>query len=630
MSLIEGLKLPEDLKKLTVQDLELVAAEVRGKIVDVVSKNGGHLSSSLGSVELAVALHSVFESPRDKIVWDVGHQAYAHKILTGRLTRFDTLRQAGGVSGFPNREESPHDILTVGHASTAISQALGIAKARDLNGEAFNVIAVIGDGSLSGGLSLEGLNNALHLGTNLIVVLNDNEMAISKSVGAISNYLTKVRTSNFYLSTKTRVERTIARIPRIGEPLKKSVERFKDRVKHFLVDFKVGVVFEELGFKYLGPIDGHNIPLLMSTLHFARDVKGPVLIHILTKKGKGYKPAEDDPVRFHGIGPFDKDTGVQKSDRGVTYTEVFGRTIAGLGEKDRRIVGITAAMLDGTGLEEFSRRFPDRFYDVGIAEEHAISFASGLASQGLKPVATIYSTFLQRSYDQIVHDVCLNNLPVIFAIDRAGIVGEDGPTHNGVFDMAYLRSIPNMVVMAPKDENELRHMLYTAVRHEGPVSIRYPRGRGPGAELNGKYEEFPIGQGEVIYKSNHASPGSKVLIVAIGSMVYPSVTAGKSLEKNGIGVIVFNSRFVKPLDHENIMMYAKGSDLIVTCEEGVIKGGFGSAVLELLSGAKISVPVRCIGIPDGFVGQGTRGDLLKGLGLDAEGIASFIRREIGK
>jgi 1-deoxy-D-xylulose-5-phosphate synthase len=630
MSLIETLKLPEDLKKLTSSELEGVASEIRQTMIDTTSRVGGHLSSSLGAVELAVALHSVFNSPVDRIVWDVGHQAYAHKMLTGRLSRFDSLRQKGGLSGFPKREESPHDPFSVGHASTSISQALGLARARDAMGGKFYVIAVIGDGALSGGLSLEGLNNSLNLSSDMIVVLNDNQMCITRSVGAISNYLTRVRTSNFYINTKTRVERLIGRIPRIGEPLVKSIDRFKNRVKHFLVDFKVGVIFEELGFKYLGPIDGHNIPLLMSTLHFAKDTKGPVLIHVLTKKGKGYKPAEDDPIRFHGIGPFDKETGLLKNENGNTYTDVFGKVLSKLGDLDPKIVGITAAMLDGTGLEEFARKFPDRFYDVGIAEEHAVSFASGLACQGLKPVVAIYSTFLQRSYDQIVHDVCLNNLPVVFAIDRAGIVGEDGPTHNGVFDIAYLRAIPNMVVMAPSDENELAHMLFTATKHNGPISLRYPRGAGQGMEPDSVLKEIPIGRAEVAYECALESPKAKVVLIALGSMVYPAIRAAKMLSLDGIAVKVMNARFAKPLDKDLLLAASKDVQLVATVEEGVLSGGFGSAVLEMLSEKNVRVMTKRIGLPDRFVCHGKRDEMLKEYGLDPEGIASTLKKELTK
>jgi 1-deoxy-D-xylulose-5-phosphate synthase len=479
MGLLENIKLPEGLNELSTADLEKLAGEIRARIIEVVSRSGGHLSTSLGTVELCLSLHTLFDSPRDKLIFDVGHQAYAHKILTGRLREFETLRQYKGMSGFPNKEESPHDIFTTGHAGTAISTALGIAAARDIVGENFHVVAVVGDGSVVGGMSLEAINNIGIIDEkNFIVILNDNEMSISKSVGSVSTYLTGVRTSQWYTETKDQIERMVRMLPRIGVPIIKSAAKLKERVKHLLVDLKFDVIFEELGFKYLGPIDGHNIPLLLSTLHFAKEVKGPVLVHILTKKGKGYPPAEKDPTFFHSAPPFDIGTGKPKAVTGMTYTSIFGKTITRLGEKDKRIIGISAAMIDGTGLDEFAKRFPERSFDVGIAEEHSIAFAAGLASQGFRPVVAIYSTFFQRAYDQIIHDVCLQNLPVIFALDRAGIVGEDGPTHNGVFDLAFLRHIPNMVVMAPKDENELQHMVYTAVNHNGPISIRYPKGNG--------------------------------------------------------------------------------------------------------------------------------------------------------
>jgi len=624
MGLLDSLSLPGDLKKLSSDDLEKLASEVRDKIIDVASGVGGHLSSSLGSVELGVALHTVFDSPRDKIVWDVGHQAYSHKLLTGRSGRFDTLRKAGGLSGFPSRKESPHDVFTVGHASTSISQALGIARARDSEGADYSVVAVVGDGALSGGLALEGINNVLNLHSNLIVILNDNEMSISQPVGSISNYLTKVRTSDLYAGTKDRIEALIARIPRIGKPMVKSVEDFKNRVKHFFVDFKVGVIFEELGFKYLGPIDGHNIPILMSTLHFAKDFKGPVLIHILTEKGRGYRPAESSPTKFHGTPPFNVETGEQRAGSAKSFTSVFGSSLARLAEKNDRVIAITAAMVDGTGLKEFADRFPSRFYDVGIAEGHAVSFASGLASQGFRPVVAVYSTFLQRAYDQIIHDVCLNELPVVFAVDRAGLVGRDGPTHHGVFDMAFLRTLPNMTLMAPSDAGELEEMLSLALRSDLPSAIRYPRGgaAGPGGET----AKVEPGKGVVAFNGQVNAAKSKVLIVSIGSMVYPSVDAARELEGGGIAATVINARFVKPIDSGLIMKCAAEADLVVTVEEGSLEGGFGSAVLEL----GIDIPVLRLGIPDKFVAHGERSELLKSLGLDSAGIARSVRGELKK
>ena len=608
------------MRELSAKQLDQVAVEVRQKIIEVTSKTGGHVAPSLGAVDLAVALHASFESPKDKIIWDVGHQAYAHKILTGRLDKFQTLRTRGGISGFPKITESVHDAFSVGHASTSISAALGMAKVRDLKGEKHSIVAVIGDGSLSGGLAFEGVNNVDGMKTNLIVILNDNEMSISRNVGAYANYLTRVATSDLYTDLRNRIERVAKRIPRYGVSLFEAAKKLKDRTKHIVVSFKVDVIFEELGFKYFGPIDGHNIPLIMSTLHHAREIQGPVLIHVMTRKGKGYSPAEKEPSRFHGIGPFDIKTGKAQAQAQETYTSVFGKTMAKLGEKNDRVIGITAAMIDGTGLEEFASRFPQRFFDVGIAEEHAVTFAAGLAVSGYRPVAAIYSSFLQRAYDQIIHDVCLQNLPVIFCLDRAGLVGEDGPTHHGLFDLAYLRSVPNMVVMAPRDENELQHMLYTALNHNGPISLRYPRGRGPGIELEPEFKQMGIGKGEVVFKSEIRNPKSEQCIIAIGSMVYPSVEAAKSLEKENLAATVINARFIKPLDKKLILDSIRSADKIVTVEEGVLEGGFGSAVLELLSEERVDLPVCRIGLPSRFIEQGKRAELLKSYGLTAEGI----------
>ncbi|MFH1347845.1 MAG: 1-deoxy-D-xylulose-5-phosphate synthase, partial [Candidatus Margulisiibacteriota bacterium] len=565
--------------------------------------------------------------PKDKIIWDVGHQAYAHKILTGRLDQFHTLRTLGGISGFPKPSESPHDAFAVGHASTSISAALGMAKARDLKGDKNSIIAVIGDGSLSGGLAFEGVNNVDGMKGNLIVILNDNEMSISKNVGAYSSYLTRVSTSDLYVDLRNRIEKVVKRIPKVGVSLFEAAKRLKDRTKHIVFSFKVDVIFEELGFKYFGPIDGHNIPLIMSILHHAREINGPVLLHVITKKGKGYRPAEKDPSRFHGTGPFDIKTGAALNGKKRSYTSVFGETIAKLGEKNDRIVGITAAMIDGTGLEEFAKKFPKRFFDVGIAEEHAITFAAGLAISSYRPVAVIYSSFLQRAYDQIIHDVCMQNLPVVFCLDRAGLVGEDGPTHHGLFDIAYLRSIPNMVVMAPKDENEFQHMLSTAVAHNGPIAVRYPRGAGPGVELEAKFEQLEIGKGEKTFESNVQSPKSKVAIVSIGSMVYPSIEAAKLLEKDGIAATVINARFVKPLDKELILDSIKNANKVVTVEEGVLEGGFGSAVLELLTEEGINVPVHRIGLPSKFIEQGKRQELLEIYGLTPQKIYQSVKNK---
>ncbi|HTY13117.1 MAG TPA: 1-deoxy-D-xylulose-5-phosphate synthase [Candidatus Omnitrophota bacterium] len=622
-TLLDKIKLPETLRELSAKQLEQVAQEVRQKIIEVTSRTGGHVASSLGSVELAVALHASFQSPTDKIVWDVGHQAYAHKILTGRLESFGTLRQMKGLSGFPNRSESPHDIFTVGHASTSISQALGLVHARDLKAEKHSVVAVIGDGSYSGGLSLEGVNNVDGLNTNLIVILNDNAMSISKNVGAISNYLTALRMSDLYVDLRNRIEKLVKRIPRYGVSLFEAARRLKDRTRQVVVNFKVDVIFEELGFHYFGPIDGHNIPLIMSTIHHAKEIPGPVMIHVLTKKGKGYAPAEADPTRFHGTGPFDIASGRPLKDAGdaPSYTQIFGRTMARLGESNDKLAAITAAMIDGTGLEEFARKFKPRFFDVGIAEEHAVTFAGALAAGGFKPVVAVYSTFLQRSYDEIMHDVALQDFPVVFAVDRAGIVGEDGATHNGIFDIAYLRTVPNMVVSAPKDENELQHLLNTAVKYnEGPMAVRYPRGAGVGAEMDRELKDIPIGKGEIVYRSEVRNPKSEIGIIAIGSMVHPSVEAAEQLEKEGIGATVVNARFAKPLDEELILKIARSSGRIVTVEEGVSSGGFGSAVAELLADNALNNPVIRIGLPSSFIEHGKRDEMLAMFGLTPQKI----------
>jgi len=634
--MLQTLNLPDDLKRLSYSELQTVADETRVLIIDTVSKNGGHLSSSLGAVELTVAIHAIYESPKDKVIWDVGHQAYAHKILTSRSSKFGTLRQFGGLSGFPNSEESEHDHFTVGHASTSISSALGLAKARELSGERYNIISIIGDGALSGGLALEGINNLIGLKENLVIVLNDNQMSISKNVGAIANYFTKLRTSNTYVKFRDRMEKIIGRIPKIGGSLVKRAENFKNRIKHFVVDFNVNVIIEELGIRYMGPIDGHNIPLLMSTLQYAKEVKGPIVVHVITKKGKGYVPSEEDPTRFHGVAPFKIETGEATSiAEKPTYTSVFGSTLIKIAEKNEKIVAITAAMLDGTGLEGFAKKYPARLFDVGIAEEHAVTFAGGLAKAGYRPIVAIYSTFLQRAYDEIIHDVCLQDLPVVFAIDRAGIVGEDGATHNGIFDIAMLRSMPNMTIMAPKDENELQQMLATAIAHDGPIAIRYPRGQGVGLGLDASLGKVEIVKGEIVYRSQLQTSNiqtnlksqpqhPKQLIFALGSMVYPAIEAAKIAEAKGVSSIVVNARFAKPLDEDLLISLAKESDKIITVEEGVLDGGFGSAIAELLLDHGINKPIKRLGLPSKFIEHGKRDQILDIYGLTAEKIAAKL------
>ncbi|MCE5285752.1 MAG: 1-deoxy-D-xylulose-5-phosphate synthase [Pelosinus sp.] len=613
--ILDRINRPQDIKNLSFGQLTELAGEIRGLLIHTTSKTGGHLAPSLGVVELTLAIHKVFDSPKDKVVWDVGHQAYVHKILTGRRTQFDTLRQLNGLSGFPKRSESIHDAFGTGHSSTSISSALGLAVARDLSGENSNVLAVIGDGSLTGGLAYEALNHAGHLGKKLIVIVNDNEMSIAKNVGAMSEYLSKIRTEPTYTKVKRDIEFLLKRIPAIGESVAKTVERLKDSLRYLLVP---GVLFEELGFTYVGPIDGHNLEVLTEVLTKAKDMNGPVLIHVITCKGKGYLPAEHNPDKFHGVGPFSIDTGeIIKKAGAPSYTSVFGKTLVEIAEQNKNVVAITAAMPEGTGLKPFSAKFPDRFFDVGIAEAHAVTFAAGLACQGKKPVVALYSTFAQRAYDQMVQELSLQKLSVVLALDRAGIVGEDGPTHHGLFDYAFLRHIPNMVVMAPKDENELRHMLFTAFAQDGPVSLRYPRGAGVGVSLDEPLRELAIGKAEKITSVEN----KKMAFFAIGAMVAPCVEAAALLEKEGIPAAVINARFVKPLDEEMIRRLARDIGMIVTVEDGVLAGGFGSAVLEYINSQNLNwVKVLRLGIPDKFVEHGKRSELLEMNGLTAEGI----------
>ncbi len=623
--LIENINGPQDLKKLSIPRLKELAGELREIIIETVATNGGHLASNLGSVDLTVALHYVFNSPADKIIWDVGHQAYAHKLLTGRYGAFSGIRQYGGISGFPKISESPHDAFGTGHSSTSISAALGILAARDLNREKFKVIAVIGDGAMTAGLAFEGLNHAGHLKKDLIVILNDNEMSISPNVGALSAYLRRMMMGDLYTKFKKETKLFLERLPAVGEPVLKIAQKAEDTVKGLVVP---GLLFEELGFEYVGPVDGHRIESLIETVNTFKDFPGPVLIHTITQKGKGYKPAEQNPGIFHGIGPFNIETGEQIPSSRKSYSEIFGNCLTELAKYDERIIAITAAMTEGTGLSEFVRSFPKRFYDVGIAEGHAVTFAAGLATQGLRPVVAIYSTFLQRSYDEIVHDVCLQNLPVVFAIDRGGIVGDDGPTHHGAFDLSYLRHIPNLVVMAPKDGYELRCMLRTALSLEGPSAIRYPRGSVEGSQEEGETEEIPIGRAEVLRQ------GKDVLIAAIGNTVNPAVDASRLLDEAGVSACVINARFVKPLDTDLILRHAMETGHVLTVEENTVLGGFGSAVLEELaaSGAE-GVKVKTLGLPDRFIEHGPQGVLRKMHGLDAEGIAretlALIKKSAG-
>lgn len=607
---------PRDIRLMTFAQLQELAKEIRQQIIETVAKNGGHLAPNLGVVELTLGLHRIFNSPVDKIIWDVGHQSYVHKLITGRCDEFSTLRQFGGISGFPRPSESVHDAFGTGHSSTSISAALGLAVARDLKGEKHSVVAVIGDGAMTGGMAFEALNHAGHLKKDLIVILNDNEMSIAHNVGAMSGYLTRLRTDPMYSRGKEEIEQLLRKIP-IGSTLLRLGERFKDSLKYLMVP---GMLFEELGFIYLGPIDGHDIKAVSTVLQHARATKGPVLVHVLTKKGKGFRPAETNPDRFHGVGPFDVTSGeVFKTSNILSYTEVFGRTVTKLAHQDERILAVTAAMPGGTGLTNFARLYPGRFFDVGIAEQHAVTLAAGMATGGYHPVVAIYSTFLQRAYDQILHDVCLQNLPVTFAIDRAGIVGDDGATHHGLFDFAYLRPIPNMVIMAPKDENELQHMLATAVHHPGPAAVRYPRGAGVGCKLDENYKTLPIGRAEVLRQ------GADVTLLAVGSMVRLAMDTAEVLAGRGIEATVINARFVKPLDEECIVHYAAQTGKLFTLEEHVLQGGFGSAVLELLSSKGLKdVRVQCLGIPDKFVEHGSLSLLMARYGLTVEQVVRSV------
>lgn len=614
-----------DVKKLDLEELRGLCKEIREEILSTVSKNGGHLASNLGVVELTVALHYIFDLPRDKLVWDVGHQSYAHKLLTGRSDRFKTLRQYGGISGFPKREESPYDAFDSGHSGTSISAALGMAEALRKKGEDGKVIAIIGDGSMTAGVAFEGLNQAGHIKRDLIVVLNDNEMSISRNVGALSSYLNRLMTGEFVNRFRDDMMAFLETLPGIGKSVSRFAKQAEESLKGLLMP---GLLFEELGLKYIGPIDGHRLDYLTETFQNIRRLKGPILVHVVTQKGKGYPPAEKNPARFHSVPPFDLETGSLRSDSSrevPTYTEVFGKTLCQLARNDERIIAITAAMQSGTGLELFSKEFPKRFYDIGIAEQHAVTFAAGLALEGMKPVVAIYSTFLQRAYDQILQDVCLQNLPVVLALDRGGIVGEDGPTHQGLFDFSYLRHIPNLIVMAPKDENEFQHMIRTAMECARPVAFRYPRGKGMGVAMDDGIQTIEIGKGEVLRE------GEDILILSIGSTVYPSLRAADRLDEAGIHATVINGRFLKPLDEGLLCQWAKRTGKVLTVEENVLQGGFGSAVIELFQERDLfSVRVKRLGIPDLFVENGPQSFLRKKYGIDEDGIAEEAMRMVGE
>ena len=615
--LLETINSPEDLKKLSVAALIELADEIRPHITDIISRTGGHLASNLGIVELTIALHYIFNTPDDKIIWDVGHQCYTHKILTGRREAFNTIRQDGGLSGFPSRKESPYDVFDTGHASNSISIAVGLAESQAKTGGSSKIIAVIGDGSLTGGMSFEALNHAGHLKSDIIVVLNDNEMSISKNIGALSSYLNRMMTGEFISNIREELKSRMKSMPTIY----KTAKYLEEAVKGI---FGPGMLFEELGFQYVGPVDGHEIEPLLETLKNVSRLKGPLLVHVVTRKGKGYTHAEYDPERFHGISTFELTTGNSLGKGRKTYTDIFGDTIVDLARMDDRVVAITAAMGLGTGLDRFSDLFPDRFYDIGIAEQHGVTFAAALALGGLKPFVAIYSTFLQRAYDQIILDVCLQNLPVVFAVDRSGIVGQDGPTHHGAYDLSYFRHIPNMVLMAPKDENELKHMLYSAHRYARPTAIRYPRGEALGVTIDEDFHEIPMGTWETLRE------GKDLAIIACGNMVTVAVEAADMLRQGGILAGVVNGRFIKPIDKDLLLKTASGTERILTIEENVLAGGFGSAVAEVLAEAGVLIPLRSLGIPDTFVTHGSQGTLRKALGIDLDGIIRTVRAWLRK
>ncbi len=621
MTLLQTIQSPADLKSLPRSLLPELAAEIRRLIVEVVSRNGGHLASSLGAVELAIAVHYVFDCPRDRIIWDVGHQAYAHKILTGRRDAFSNLRLHGGISGFTRRSESPYDAFSTGHSSTSISAGFGMACAKALKGETDRVVAVIGDGSLTAGIAFEGLNQAGgDPKRDLIVILNDNEMSISRNVGALSSFLSRTFSAKKLQELRRELGYFFRRLPRIGEDVYQLAKRTEESFKSFVTP---GMLFEAFNFEYFGPINGHRIDHLIDILNNIKYIREPVLLHVTTVKGKGYEPAERNPVFFHGCGRFDVATGscMDRRPTSPTYTQVFGETLIEIARRDPRIVAVTAAMPEGTGLAPFAKAFPERFFDVGIAEQHAVTFAAGLAVEGLRPVVAIYSTFLQRAYDQILHDVCLDRLPVVFAIDRAGLVGEDGPTHHGAFDLAYLRSLPNLVVMAPRDENELRRMMLTALQHDGPIAFRYPRGNAPGVPIACDISPIPIGKAKVL------SEGEDLVVLAIGASVAEAIQAERLLAAEGFHITLVDARFVKPLDDALITELARKIPRLITVEENVRQGGFGSAVLESLQDAGITaVAVERLGLPDRFVEHGPQNLLRAKCGVDADAIVEAAHR----
>ena len=607
--LLDTINSPADVRKLNKDQLKPLAKELRDYLTHTVSISGGHFSAGLGTVELTVALHYVFDTPSDQLVWDVGHQAYPHKILTGRKERMTTIRTLNGICAFPNRAESEYDAFGVGHSSTSISAELGMAIASELKGEDKQMVAIIGDGSITGGMAFEAMNHAGSIDANLLVILNDNDMSISPPVGAMNNYLTKILSSKFYSSMREESKKALSKMPSVWELARRTEEHMKGMIVP-------GTLFEELGFNYIGPLDGHDLDMLVSTLENLKAISGPRFLHIVTKKGKGYPPAEKDPLAYHGVPAFDPNLNfLPKAAPSThpTYTDVFGSWLCDMAEQDERLLGITPAMREGSGLVKFSEQYPKRYFDVAIAEQHAVTLAAGQACQGAKPVVAIYSTFLQRAYDQLIHDVAIQNLDVLFALDRAGLVGPDGPTHVGSFDYSYLGCIPNMLIMAPADENECRQMLYTGYLHEGPASVRYPRGKGPGVAVIKAMTALPLGKAEIRHH------GSRIALLAWGSMVAPALAAGKQLSAT-----VVNMRFVKPLDEALLLELAKSHDLFITVEENVLSGGAGSAVNNFLQAQRILMPVLNVGLPDRFIEQGTREELLAICGLDSQGITAQI------
>jgi 1-deoxy-D-xylulose-5-phosphate synthase len=634
--ILDSIDGPEQLRALTVPQMEQLATEMRREIIEKVSVRGGHLAPNLGVVELTMALHYVFATPEDQLVWDIGHQAYVHKLLTGRREQFHTIRQFGGLSGYLRRDESPYDVFGASHASTSISAALGLAVARDLRGEKFKVVAVIGDGSLTGGMALEAINNAGSLKKNLIIVLNDNDKSISDNVGALSLYLSQVRkmqTTPNYQRLRDMTKGSIERLPVVGDKAREAAGRAETSFKHFMMHSKSGAIFEELGFKFFGPFDGHNLPLLLDVFENVKRVDGPIIVQVVTKKGKGWNVAEDDATKWHGPGAYDYTTGTIKKNAGdpPSYTEVFADTLVAIAENDTSVVGITAAMEEGTGLKKLHQRFPERYFDVGIAEQHAVTFAGGLAIGGMCPVLAIYSTFMQRAFDQIIHDICVQNLHVVFAMDRAGLVGEDGQTQHGVFDIGFMRMLPNMKVMAPKDEEELRHMLYTAVYLDGPVALRYPRGKALGVPMTDELHQLEVGKAELLRPATlEEAERADVAVLAYGSTVAQAELAAQELAEEGIRVAVVNARWAKPLDEEMILNLAQGINRLVTIEDHVIAGGFGSAVLELLERHGIhDVDTRVIALPDTFVEHGAITILKELYGLSSAHIKEVIHDQIG-